>query len=304
MQHVLITGGTGMLGTRLTEWLLQNGMQVSHLSRYPNPHATVKQFQWNYKTGIMDPEAIQTADAIINLAGAGIADHRWTPAYKKEIYDSRILGTRLLVQSLKQTEHRIKTIIQISAIGIYRQNLTGPGDENTAMGNDFLAKTCMDWENELIQTIPSEIRTVVVRTGTVLSPRGGFLKKLYLPFRFTGGVYFGNGTQQQSWIHIDDWCAIMMHALKDLTLTGTYNAVSPNPIDQKQMMQEISRSLHRRLWLPPVPAFALRWILGELTGELLASHALVPDRLLKTGYHFQYPEIKSALKDIYPDKKN
>lgn len=304
MQHVLITGGTGMLGTRLTEWLLQNGMQVSHLSRNPNPNTTVKQFQWNYKTGTLDPAAIQTADAIINLAGAGIADHRWTSAYKKEIYDSRILGTRLLVQNLKHTKHHVKTVIQISAIGIYRQNLTGMGDEKTAMGNDFLAQTCMDWENELIHTIPAEIRTVVLRTGIILSPQGGFLKQLNRPFQLTGGVYFGNGTQQQSWIHIDDWCEIIIHALKDLTFSGMYNAVSPNPIHQKQMMQEVARSLHRRLWLPPVPAFALRWMLGELASELLASHALVPERLLKSGFNFQYPEIKSALKAIYTDKKN
>lgn len=304
MQHILITGGSGMIGNRLTTILLQSGMQVSHLSRNPDLHAPVKQYHWNYKSGTIDPEALRSTDCIIHLAGAGLADHRWNSAYKKEIYESRVLGTRLLIKSLKQTEHRVKTFIQISATGIYIQNQHGSGNENTPTGNDFLAQTCIDWEKELTLHLPDEIRSVIFRTGIVLSPKGGFLKSLHLPILFTGGIYFGNGTQQQSWIHIDDLCSIILHALTNTQISGIYNAVAPQPIPQKLLMRETAIALHRRLWLPPVPAFALRWLLGELSGELLASHALIPERLLKSGFVFQFPDIKSALKNIYPDKKN
>lgn len=304
MQTVLITGGTGMIGTRMTARLLQNGFQVIHLSRKPNLRATVKQFEANYKTHIIDLESLRQADYIINLAGAGIADHRWTKAYKKEIYNSRIQSTRLLVEGLKQTEHYVKKIIQISAVGIYRQNHAEPRNENIPTGNDFLAQTCMDWENELTQHVPSSIQTALFRTGLVLSPDGGFLQPIKLPTRILGGVYFGNGRQMQSWIHIDDLCGMMLKAITDSSLSGVYNAVSPQPLDQKSLMRQISRAMHRRLWLPPVPAGLLHLLLGEMASELLASHALLPERMLRSGFAFQFPELDAALKNLFPDKKS
>lgn len=298
MKHVLIAGGTGMIGTRLTSLLQHSGYSVMYLTRHPNPQSEISQYKWDWENEQFDPDALASADFVINLAGANIAGHRWTKSYKASIYNSRVLGTRFLMNRINSIPNRVKRVIQMSAIGIYQPNTEPPGNENLPLSHDFLAQTCIDWEESLFQNLPNQATGVVLRTGLVLSGNGGLIAKMRLPVFLTGGVYFGNGKQFQSWIHVDDLCRIFLRALGNPDMMGIYNAVAPQPVVQKQLMKQISLSLHRRLWLPPVPASVLKWLVGELSGELLHSHHLHPTRLMNEGFTFHYPDLHAALQGM------
>ncbi|MCB0663885.1 MAG: TIGR01777 family oxidoreductase, partial [Saprospiraceae bacterium] len=257
MKTILIGGGTGLVGERLSEMLESKGYKVLHLSRSKNLEARFPAYQWDLKNGFVDPEAIAKADAVINLAGAGIADKPWTTSRKKVIIDSRVDSTLLLKTAFELAGKKPAAFISAAAIGYYgnrgEENLT----EDKAPGNDgFLSESCVLWEEAVKKVAETSIRTVWFRIGIVLSTKGGALEKIMLPVKFHVGGYFGNGKQWYSWIHLDDLCQMFIHALENPQMEGVYNAVSPHPERNKEFTRLIGEALGKAALMVPGPEFA------------------------------------------------
>ncbi len=299
MTKVLITGGSGLVGRRLTEMLLQQGYNVAHLSRTPGNMPGVEVFTWDVNQGSIDEEAVQQADHIIHLAGAGIADQRWTPGRKQEILDSRVKSAELLVNALKKTGHRPTSFISSSAVGYYGNRAHHFLHEDDAPGNGFLSEVCVAWEKAVQPVAELGIRLVVMRTGIVLSARGGALAEMEKPVNFHLGTYLGSGNQFYAWIHIDDLCSMFIKAITDPSMQGPYNAVSPNPQRNKVMTSAIAKAKNTAALMLPAPEFALRLVLGEMADTVLDSTRASADKILEAGFNFQFPELDEALADIY-----
>jgi uncharacterized protein (TIGR01777 family) len=298
MAHkVLITGGSGLIGTRLTELLLQRQYEVVHIGRQPR-RGQVQTFVWDVKKQYVDPQAFEKVDFIIHLAGANVNAHRWTDKFKREILESRTLSTRLLYNELSKRNHQVKFVISASAIGYY-----GFGREHIWMteedepGTDFMSEVTRQWEDEAIRIESLGIHVARIRTGIVLSDRGGALKTMALPVKFGFGAALGPGDQQISWIHIDDMCALYIHVLEK-QLTGPFNAVTPTPVSNADMMKEIAAVTHRLLLLPNIPKGALRLLFGEMAEVLVEGSRVSPDKIVKTGFGFKFPTLKGALEDL------
>ena len=297
--NILITGGTGLIGRHLTGLLLKKGYQVSYLSRRKEAVPGVKVFGWDLETGFIEPEALKNIDYIVHLAGAGIADKRWTEKRKQEIVDSRVKPIVLLKKHLQEQNIHIKAFISASGISYYGTD-TGETrlDEDSPAGNDFLSTCCMLWEEETKNFTPA-VRTVSIRTGLVLSADGGALPKMMLPVKWGVGSPIGNGQQWFSWIHIDDICQLYMQSIENETLQGPYNAVAPNPVRNKELIETAAKVLKRPLWAPNVPSFALKLILGELSKALLGGNFIKNKRMdEELKYRYQYPDLRSALEDL------
>ncbi len=298
-QNVLITGGTGLIGTRLTEMLLEKGYEVSYLSRRNETIPNVKVYQWNPAKGELDHEALENADFLINLAGAGIADARWTAARKQEIIQSRTLGLSLIANRLQSRRFKLKAFVAASAIGFYGAD-TGDEhlDETHRSGLDFLAHVTRQWEtaSELVQNVG--IRTVALRIGIVLSAKGGALPKIALPVRYGVGAPLASGQQWTSWIHIDDLCRLFIAGIENPDWSGTYNAVAPKPVTNAVLTRHIADVLKRPLWLPNVPAFILFLIYGELARVVLGGNYVVNQRLQLTNFKYQFENAENALKHL------
>lgn len=297
MPGVLITGGSGLVGTHLSKWLVQKGYKVAHLGRRPGTKNGITTYKWDYAGGYIDKAAFSGIDYIVNLAGASVAGGRWTPKRKKELYDSRVYSTRLLYETVKDEKIPLKKFISASAVGYYGSN-PGLNTEDTAAGGDFLSKVCADWENEAHKFSALNIPLAVFRIGIVLAPDGGFIKEMGKPIKMGFGAILGTGKQLISWIHIDDLCAMILRAIEDESFTGTYNAVSHKPVSNEEVTRAMAKKLHRPLWLPKVPAFALKLILGGMSYELLVSHNASSKKLLDSGFKFKYPELDAALDDV------
>lgn len=298
MPHILITGGTGLIGSKLTQMLTDNGHQVSILSRKTGMHRGVNMVQWDPTSGKLDPAVFNGVDHVVHLAGAGIADKRWTPAYKQELYDSRIVSTRLLVSTILRNNIKLKSFVSTSAIGLYGNHTTGPVGEEGALGNTFLARLCRDWEAELEPLAWPEIRKVVVRVGVVLARESGFIPEVARPVKWGVGAPLGSGNQLMSWIHINDLCSIYYQAIFNPEMQGAYNAVAPEPTTNKHVTKLIARKLHRYIVLPPVPEFALSILFGEISGTLVANQHIWPQKLIQQGFAYQFPCIDEALDDL------
>ncbi|QHT65875.1 TIGR01777 family protein [Rhodocytophaga rosea] len=298
-KNVLITGGTGLLGSHLTTLLLQKGYQVSYLSRNIEPIPHIKTYQWNVEEGTIDTKAIEQTDYIIHLAGAGVADKRWTKSRKQEIMESRTNSAALLFNALKTTKHQVKSVISASAIGYYGFD-TGSQwvDENTQPGDDFLAEVVQAWESSVQQIASLGIRVVNLRIGIVLSEKGGALAKITQTIKVGAGAPLGTGKQYFSWIHIDDICRIFIHALENGQMQGIYNAVAPQPVTNEELTHQIAEVLDKPLVLPHVPAFALKLALGEMASAVLGGNKVANQKLLTTGYRFEFPELRPALEDL------
>jgi uncharacterized protein (TIGR01777 family) len=297
--NILITGGTGMIGHRLTELLLEKGHRVSYLSRKKEKLPNVEVFQWNIKKGFIETGALENADYVIHLAGAGIADKRWTEERKQEIIDSRIEPIELINKYLQEKSIRLKGFISASAIGFYGGD-TGniKLDEGSQAGNDFLAKCTKLWEISAQQINAAE-RVVSIRIGIVLSEKGGALPKLVLPIRFGLGAALGSGQQFMSWIHIDDLCRIFIQAIENPTMLGAFNAVSPNPVTNQVMTNEAAKVLKRPLWLPNVPSFILKLVFGEMGIVVTGGNFVLNKRISQeTNFQYQFTNIKEALTDL------
>jgi uncharacterized protein len=296
---ILITGGTGMIGQRLTELLLQKGHQVTYLSRSKEKKANIDVYQWDIDKKYIEEGALENADYVVHLAGTGIADKRWTDERKQEIINSRIQPIELINKYLQEKNIKLKGFISASAIGYYGGD-TGETklDENSKAGNDFLAECTQLWELAAQKTKLSE-RIVSIRIGIVLSEKGGALPKLVQPIRFGFGAALGNGKQFMSWIHIDDLCQIFIKAIEDKTMTGAYNAVSPNPVRNKEMTEIAAKVLKKPLWLPNVPSFVLKLVFGEM-GIVVTGGNFVQNKRLsqETNFQYKFTNIKDALSDL------
>ena len=297
-KNILITGASGLIGQRLTELLLQKGYHVSHLGR-KSREGKIPSYVWDIEQGIVDGRAFQNIDSVIHLAGAGVADKPWTQKRKHEILESRTKSTQLLFRELSKNKHSIKSFISASAIGYY-----GFGDseevfvEENEAGTDFLASVTSQWETEVDKLNELYLRVVKVRIGIVLSDKGGALKPMILPIKLFAGSPLGSGKQYMSWIHIDDLCRLFIHAVENESMAGAYNAVAPVPVTNKEFIKTISKVVERPLWLPNVPGFVLKLLLGEMAGLILNGSRIDSSKIQKTAFQFQYPILDDALRNL------
>jgi uncharacterized protein len=298
---ILISGSSGLVGSAVVENLSHQGHDLIRLVR---PATQVRgqalasrelpQALWNPQSGLQDSRA-EGADAIIHLAGASIAGHRWTESWKSELRDSRVAATRHLVASLRQLHRPPQIFIAASAIGFYGSRGNEELTESSSPGTDFLAQLTADWEAESARAAESGARVVILRLGMILAKRGGALPRMALPFRLGVGGRIGSGCQWISWITLKDIVGIIQFALETNLLSGSANAVSPNPVQNAQFSSTLARVLHRPA-IFPAPPFALRLALGEMADALLlASQRVHPTKLQSLGYRFLYPDLQPAL---------
>ena len=297
--RVLITGGTGAIGSELCEFLTSQNIEVSVLSRTHRPDAKYPTFLWDYKRALIDKKAFENCDYIIHLAGAGIADKRWSSERKKEILDSRVLTTRLLHKAISTMDHRVKGIISASAVGYYGQ-VTSPVifKEEDPPGNDFVAEVCQAWENEVNRFQELSLRTINLRIGIVLMTKGGALEKMAQPFRWNVGAPLGNGKQLIPWIHIDDLNRIVMQAIGSEEMHGPYNCCAPESANNQEFSESIAKILGKKIRLPKVPVTVLKLILGERAILLTKGSRVSSKKILDTGFDFKYPNLEGALSDL------
>ena len=297
MRHILITGGSGLVGQRITELLEKKGYHVAWLSRSPQSRKT---FLWNVEKGEIDPAAIEWADAIVHLAGAGVAEKRWTPERKKLILESRTQSTQLLFSAVEKSEKKPSAFISASAVGYYGFNTgTTLVDENSNPGSDFLAGVVIAWENEVKKMEALQLRTVLLRIGIVLDAGGGALGEMLKP---PVAAPLGSGDQWMSWIHIEDLARMFVFALEKTTLQGVFNAVGPNPATNQQLTKEAAAAKRKPYLGIGVPGFALKLLLGEMAAMVLGGNRVSSKKIEKAGFEFEYPELKGALKDVFSIK--
>lgn len=295
MQNILITGGSGLVGQEITALLEKKGYQVAWLSR--SAQYGRKSFIWNIERQEIDPKSIEWADAIIHLAGAGVAEKRWTPERKNLILQSRTLSTQLLYQALEKADNRPNTFISASAVGYYGFNTgTALVDETSAAGTDFLAEVVKAWESEAKKMESLDIRTVLLRIGIVLDAEGGALGEMLKP---PVAAPLGSGDQWMSWIHIEDLARMFVFALEKTTLQGVYNAVGPNPATNQQLTQEAASAKGKPYIGIGVPGFALKLVLGEMAAMVLGGNRVSCQKIQKAGFQFEFYELSAALKDIF-----
>lgn len=291
--HVLITGGTGLVGSALAPFLTTGSHQVTKLVRKSPQQGEAL---WDPTKGTIDTAALASSDAVVHLAGDNIAEGRWNAAKKARIRDSRVQGTRLLCEALAKLSTPPKVLVSASAIGYYGSRGDEWLDESSAHGDGFLAEVCRDWEAATLPAREAGIRVVNVRFGVILTPRGGALAKMLFPFKMGGGGIIGSGRQYWSWVSLDDVVGAIHHALMTPTLRGPVNVVSPQPATNYEFTKALGRVLHRPTIIP-MPAFAARLALGEMANELLlASQRVRPKQLLDSKYPFRHAELEPALR--------
>ena len=299
--QIVVAGGTGFIGRPLCASLCQEGHQVTLLTRRIEgqwPCASiVTAVEWNGRTAGAWEHCLDGADAVINLAGAPIADGHWNDARKQLLMESRVLTTRLLVEALSRRSSKPRTLVSASGIGYYGASDDRVLDEGAARGQGFLADLCLAWEAEALRAAVFGVRVVMLRTGMVLEQDGGALPKMLLPFRLFAGGPIMPGTQWVSWIHRRDHIGLIKWALTTPSISGPVNAVAPEAVTMKQFCGSIGRILHRPSWLP-VPGFALRVALGELGTLMTTGQHVTPAKALSRGYVFHYPTLEPALRAI------
>ena len=293
--NIVIAGGTGFLGTALVRWLRNDGHTITVLTRSPR---RTNEVQWDpYGSPASWVHVLQDADAVINLAGASIAK-RWTGAHKREMWNSRIRSTRTLVEAMKSVPKMPATLLNASAVGIYGARGDEPLTEESAPGSGFLASLGREWEKEALAVGP-QTRVVLLRSGIALDNGGGALPQMALPFRFFVGGPIASGRQYFSWIHRDDWVAMVSWALTTSGAAGPLNVTAPNPVTNGDLARTLGRVLRRPAVLP-VPEIALRVVIGEMAGELVTGQRVFPAKADSLGFAFRYPLLEAALREIYP----
>ena len=298
-KHILLTGGTGLIGTHLTQALLDKGYKVSHLGRKPGNNPKVKTYLWDVPKGEIDEACINEIDTIVHLAGAGVVDKRWSDKRKKEIIDSRTKSVGLIYQVLRKKSHNVKTIISASATGYYGDRGSELLTEESEPGSDFLAEVCIKWEAAADKGEDLDLRIVKFRTGIVLNKDGGALPQLANPIKWGIGSPLVNGEQWMPWIHWRDVVKMYIYGIENDLLSGVYNMTGPNPVTNKQLTKAVAEQLHKPLWTPNVPEFLLKLILGEMRIAVLESDRTSSKKIEDVGFEFDYPDLLVALKEIY-----
>ncbi len=298
---VLITGATGLIGTQLTKLLIEKGYTVNYLTTSKSKITSKPNFigfYWNPIQGIIDVNCIKNVDVIIHLAGASISK-RWTKTYKQEILQSRIQTSQLLLDALKNNSNKVKQIISASGTAIYPESYTTVYNESSTQTDiGFLSDVVSKWEESVDVFKNLNIKVCKLRTGVVFDKNGGALPEIAKPIQYYVGAAMGNGKQMQSWIHIDDLVSMYYFAIQN-QLEGVFNAVAPNPVSNSELTIAIAKTIKKPLFLPNIPQFVMKLLLGEMSILLFSSKNLSSEKIQKHGFKFQFTTINSALQNIY-----
>jgi uncharacterized protein len=303
MNTVIIAGGTGLIGTALSKFLVSRGYQVIIFTREPRVHRNslpgISYAAWNIDEQSVNEEAFRKAKYLIHLAGAGVADKPWTDKRKNEIVESRTKSSGMLIKAMETIPNEIISVVSASAIGWYKQNLSHQAIETEPPAEDFLGKTCAAWENSIKPVEGIGKKLVILRTGIVLSNEGGAFPAFKKPVRYGIAGILGSGKQMISWIHVEDLCRLYMEAMVNPSWSGIYNAVAPNPVNNRNFTIELAKKMKGSFFIPiPVPNFILRLMLGERSDEVLKSSNISANKLKQQGFQFIYPKIDTAFTDL------
>ncbi len=294
---IVVSGSSGLIGSALVPYLTGSGNQVAHLVR-SKPKPGGKDIHWDPAAGYIDVPALEGYEGVVHLAGESIAEGRWSLQKKARIKNSRVEGTHLLAEALAELKNPPKVLVCSSAMGYYGNRGSEILREDSRPGSGFLADVCQEWEEAAKPAKAKGIRIIHLRTGMILSRNGGALAKMLPPFKMGAGGVVGSGEQYWSWISIDDMIGVIRHALTNEQLSGPVNAVSPNPVTNREFTKTLGRVLSRPT-IFPMPAFVVRSVFGEMGDELLlASTRVEPDRLLASGYKFLHPSLEGALRHV------
>ncbi len=298
--RVLITGETGLVGSHLTGFLSEKEIEVNYLTTSRTKIEKVpgyNGFYWNPTTGEIEDDCLAGVDAIFHLAGANLAA-RWTDKYKKEIIESRVKSANLLRETINTSSHKVAHFISASGVGVYPDSLLKLYNEDEkAIDHSFPGEVVQKWEEAAWEFEDLDMKVSIIRTGMVLAKEGGALPKMKEPASYYAGAAFGSGKQWQSWIHIDDLTGIYAHVLEN-ELEGIFNAVAPNPVTNKELVNCLAEKLEKPLWLPNIPKVALRIALGEMATIVLSSQRVSSEKIENTGYFFKYNNLSKALEDL------
>ncbi|MDZ7738197.1 MAG: TIGR01777 family oxidoreductase [Bacteroidales bacterium] len=302
---VLVTGGTGLVGSTLIPMLSEAGFGVRVLSRSRKDLKNAETYLWNVREGTIEEGAVEGVDHIIHLAGESIGSGRWTRSKKKSILESRILPARLLFDTVEKRNPELSSFTSASATGYYGAVTSEHVfTESDPPGNDFAAGVCVKWEEAAGLFRSGGYRTSIIRTGIALSARGGMLARVLPTIKMGFSPLFGNGKHYLPWIHIDDLCGIYLKVLQDKSIDGIYNAVSPQPVQYREFIRTLAKVKNNIVLMPPTPDLPWKILFGEKSSMLLEGSRVSADKIIKASYDFQYPGLKEALQDlISKDKK-
>jgi uncharacterized protein len=295
--HILITGGTGLIGRHLCKALLAQGHQLTVLSRHPETVAAKCGATVQAMAKLDEWQADREFDAVINLAGEPIVDRAWSAKRKQALRESRIALTRTLVKRIAVAKQKPAVLLSGSAIGYYGNRAETELEESAPAGNDFAAELCRDWEQAALGAEENGVRVCLLRTGLVLSNSGGLLGKMLLPFKLGLGARLGNGKQWMSWVHIEDYVAMASRLLEDAQMRGAFNMTAPQPVTNGEFTRALASALHRPAFFV-APAIMLRFAMGERAALMLEGQRVLPAKLGKAGYRFKFPELGRALEDL------
>lgn len=291
--RIAVTGASGLIGSALVRSLTADGHEVVRLVRRATRGAD--EVCWDPEGEYVDAAALDGCDAVVNLAGAGVGDHRWTDAYKKTVRDSRVLGTAALAEAVAALDRPPRVWVNGSAIGFYGETGDRAVDEDAPPGDGFLPSLCVEWEEATAPVQEAGVRTVFARTGLVVAKDGGAWAKLFPLFKAGVGGRFGDGRQYWSFVALHDEVAAIRHLIDTEGLSGPFNLTAPNPLTNREITAAMGRVM-RRPSLFTVPAPALKLVLGEMSGDVLGSQRVLPKRLLESGFTFAFPEIEGAIR--------
>ncbi len=294
---IILTGATGLVGTALAKSLLAEGHTITALTRgeKKSKHEGLVFVRWNPVAGTIETEALEGCDAAVHLAGEPIAEGRWTDEKKRRIRESRVSGTRLVAETLAKLERKPEVLVSASATGFYGERGANVLTEESPSGEDFLSEVCREWEKATLAASEAGIRVVHLRLGIVISSAGGALQKMVTPFKLGVGGRIGSGAQFWSWIDIEDVVGAIKHSINNREVRGPVNTVAPNPVTNEEFTKTLGRVLGRPTFLP-LPAFAARLALGEMSDALLGSQRVEPARLKASNYRFAYPDLEKSLR--------
>lgn len=298
MKKILISGATGLIGKKLSKKLYERGYQVEILVRSKSNNSDFKSYVWDYENGVLEDGALDNTYIFIHLAGAPISK-RWTASYKQEIYKSRIDSAQFIFEQMQKQNIHPEAVISASAVGFYGQATSqNIFSENDSPAEDFLGNVCTDWELKALQFENLGSRVVRIRTPTVLSEKGGALEVLKKPIELNFGATLGDGRQYFPWIHIDDLVNVYLKAVEDASMEGAYNASAPDFVTNDELTKKIAKHLDKRIFLPNIPKFIIRTILGEMSVLALEGSRISSNKILDSGFKFNYETLDNALRDV------